>query len=80
MNKEVALVAAKCCKNKNIPLRTVQEWAKSNFWIYQCAALYASAGKPEKEYRLIIETLRKNSDDFVKQLAEEIYTQQNNSD
>lgn len=80
MNEEVALTTAKCCKNRDIPLRTIKEWANSDFWIYQCAALYASTGKPKKEYTLIIKNLCKNSDDFVKQLAKEIHTQQNNSD
>lgn len=80
MNEEVALIIARYCKNRNIPLRTIKEWANSNFWIYQCAALYASTGKPEKEYTLIIENLCKNSDDFVKQLAKEIHVQQNNND
>ena len=62
MNEEVALTTAKYCKNRNIPLHTIKEWANSDFWIYQCAALYASIGKPEKEYTLIIENLCKNSD------------------
>ncbi len=80
MNEEVTLITTRYCKNRNIPLCTIEEWANSDFWIYQCAALYASNGKPEKEYTLIIENLCKSSDDFVKQLAKEIHAQQNNND
>ena len=80
MNEEVTLTTAKCCKNRNIPLHTIEGWTNSDFWIYQCATLCASTGKPEKVYTLIIKNLYKSSDDFVKQLAEEIHAQQNNSD
>lgn len=74
-NHDIAIVTAKSCKNRNIPISTILDWSSSISWYVRAAALYACVGRSEPELRAIIEKALEDEVEENRLLAQKILAQ-----